>query len=249
MKRYVHAVDIDDTILDLIKVTSITLVDNAFDFEPRNHEASISVTSAKKLKKDYSNMTREQLLNELTEKELANIKDVTVLRKLKKDELTLDQQILVGQANEKYSDKSSPREIQKVLDKLKQCKSFFIWGTTKNKSFYHEIEELGGQVDNSDLKKIIKMLEVKDFTEFTLSYLDTNWNSLLMVAEYRGEYTFKADDEDGQDVTIKNLDLYIKIDINGLDGEGVGAMSFHHPDYKMKHPHANYRRSEHAEQS
>lgn len=244
MKRYIHAAEVDNSILDLLNITSITLVDNAFDFEPRNHEASISITSAKNLRKDYSNMTREQLLTELTKKELARIEDITILRKLKKDELTPAQQILVGKANEKYSDESSPKEIQKVLDKLKQCKSFFIWGTTKNKSFYHEIEELGGQVDNSDLKRIVKKLEVNDFTEFTLSYLDANWNSLLMIAEYRGEYTFKADDESGQDVTIKELDLYIKIDISDIDGKGVGAMSFHHPEYKMKHPHANYKRSE-----
>ena len=237
MKRYIYARSIDSLILNLSQVTSLTLVDDAFEFEPRDHQRSISITSAEKFRKDYFTMSRQQLL-ELPEKELASIKDIFVLRKLKKNELTLAQQLLVKKANMEYSDKSSPKEIQKVLDKLKECKSFFIWPTTKNVSFYHEIEALGGQVENSDLKKIVKQLQVKDFTEFTLSYLDDNWNSLLMVAEYRGQYTFKSGDEGGQDVTVDNLDLYIKLDINDLNGKSIGAMSFHNPEFKMKHPYA-----------
>lgn len=237
MKRLIYSKTSKEFELHLTKITSLILVDNAFEFNPRNHANSISIDSAKKLRKDYSKMTREQLL-ELPKKELASIRDITVLRKLKLEDLDLAQKLLVAQANEKYSDVSTRIKVQEVLDRLKECKSFFIWRTAKNLSFVNEIENLGGQVENSDLRKIVHSLKVEDFTEYTLSYLDDNWNSLLMVAEYNGDYTFKAIDEDGEDVTVKGLDLYIKLDINELNGESIGAMSFHRPEFKMNHPYS-----------
>jgi len=238
MKKWVHASQNENLALNLERITSITLVDNAFDFDPRNHQRSISIESAKQIRNDYSSMTREQLLS-LPKKELDAIKDVTVLRKLKVTELNPAQKVLVGRANFEYRYEASPEEVKKILQKIKECKTYFIWGSRKNESFAREVEELDGEVDNSDLRKIVRQLDADDFTEFRLSYLDINWNSLLMVLEYRGSYTFKALEEDGEPVTVTDLDLYIKIDVDNIDGQGVGAMSFHHPEFKMKHPHAN----------
>ena len=238
MKRYVKTDISEKLIFYLTKITSVTLVDNAFEFSPRDHENSISITNAKKIRTDYSSMSREQLLA-LPKKELSSIRDVNVLRKLKVDELDLAQRVLVGKANAEYRDISTRSKVSEVIQKLKQCKSFFIWGSKKNKGFISEINEMGGEVENSDVRKIVHSLNVKDFTEFRLSYLDANWNSVMMVLEYKGDYTFKSLDENEDGVTVKGLDLYIKLDIDTEDGEGIGAVSFHHPEFKMEHPYAD----------
>lgn len=238
MKRWVHASQDANLTLNLDVVTSITLVDNVFEFDPRNHQRSISIESANQIRDDYSSMTREQLLS-LPRKDLDAIQDITVLRKLKVDELNLAQKLLVARANSEYRDESSPAEVKQILQKIKECKTYFIWRSAKNDSFAKEVEKLGGEVDNSDLRKIVRQLDVSDFTEFRLSYLDVNWNSLLIVLEYRGSYTFKALEDDGEPVTVTDLDLYIKIDVDNIDGRGVGAMSFHHPEFKMKHPYTD----------
>lgn len=237
MKRYIHSKTTEQLNMNLLEVTSITLVADASDFSPRNFVNSISITSAKQLRKDYHSMEREDLIAELTKDQLAAIRDIEVLRKLDLEDLTLAQRVLVGQANREYSDKLSRTKVRAVLDKLKKCEIFFIWPTAKNRSFLQEIKELGGQVELSDVRNIVHSLSIEDFTDSTLSYLDTNWNSVLIIFEYKGDYTFKAIKEGGQDVTVAGLELYIKLDIDEKDGEGIGAVSFHHPEFKMSHPY------------
>lgn len=238
MKRYLHTNVNSEFKFYLTDIASITLVENAFDFNPRDHVYSVSVTSAKKLRKDYTVMSKEQLLA-LPKKELAAINNINVLRKLDVTDLTPAQKVLVGQANKDYRDIGTKNKVKKVLEKLKECKAFFIWPSKKNRSFIAEVRDLGGEVENSDVRKIIHSLKPEDFTEFRISYLDQNWNSIMAVFEYRGDYTFKAIDTDGYDVQVKDLDLYLKIDFDTEDGQGIGAVSFHHPEFRMNHPYAD----------
>lgn len=236
MKRYIYSTSNEDFTFRLDEVESMILVADASEFNPKNFVESISITSAKKLRKNYQSMTRADLLS-LPEKELASIKDVTVLRKLKFEDLNPAQKVLVGQANRGYSDKLTKNKVKSVLDELKKCNTFFIWPTNKNRSFMKEIEDLGGVVDSSDVRKIVHSLNVEDFTDSTLSYLDTNWNSVLMIFEYNDDYTFKSIDENEEGITVEGLQIYIKLDVNNKDKNGIGAVSFHKPEFKMSHPY------------
>lgn len=243
MKRYIYSRTTPNLKFYLTEITSMVLVPNAFEFNPRDHINSISITSAKQIRKDYAAMSREQLLK-LPKKELASISNIDVLRKLKVDELTLAQKVLVGQANRDYRDIGTKSKVKKTVEKLKECKSFFMWPTKKNEDFVKEVNKLGGEVDNSDVRKIVHSLKPEDFTEFRISYLDASWNSAMAVFEYKGDYTFDNLDEDKPGVEVKDLDLYIKIDYNTETGQGMGSVSFHHPEFKMNHPYAKIKSEE-----
>lgn len=238
MKRYVYSRSAERLELNLAEIESITLVADAFDFSPRDFTDSISITSAKQLRKNYYSMTREQLLS-LPKKELASIKDVDVLRKLDFSDLDPAQQVLVGQANRNYRDKLTKSKVNKILEKLKACNSFFIWPTKKNNSFMKEIQNLGGQIELSDVRNIVHSLTIGNFSDSTLSYLDVNWNNVLMIFKYSGDYTFKSIDGSEQGVTVSSLEIYIKLDVDNVDGRGIGAVSFHKPEYKMSLPYKN----------
>lgn len=241
MKKWVHAKqDLNLIQIHIDRIESITVVDNAANYSPKDFKASISITSAKAASRDYASMSHDELM-QLSKKERESIHNVEILRKLNKNELSPQQQRELYQANSEHFYDMKIKDIKAILQKLKECKKFYLWGTDKNDSFIDEIQELGGDVTAKDIKNIIHNLHVRNFSSYTYSYLDVNWNSLLIVFRYYGDYTFKGDpEEDTTDVEVADLELYIKIDIDKVTNRGIGVMSFHHPERSMKLPHADY---------
>jgi len=237
MKKWIHGSEGSDSLdFDQLveRIVSLTLVDDA----DANYAKHLHVFASESKNLQYQGFTREQLL-QLPESELASIHDITLLRKLSKDKLTPKQQIEVHQANaDNFVCKIS--DVKSMLKKLKSCHSFHILDTEKNQTFFDKIWNLGGEVTDRDAKNIINQLHVKDYSYSTYSYLDQNWNSLLAVFEFTGQYTFSAQDGNSEGVTISSMDVYIKIDIDKETRLGYAIMSFHDPEFKMPHPYKDY---------
>lgn len=227
--------DPDISVEDILNnIISVTLVSDINDYSARH--LHIFANESKNSK--YAWMTREELLN-LPEKERAKIHDISILRKLRKSELTPQQQMEVYKANsDNFVCKIS--DVKSILAKLKNCDSFHISDTDKNKSFSNKIWQLGGRLRDDDAWDIVQELHVSDYSYSTYSYLDRNWNSLLVVFEYKGEHTFRARDKRSEGVTVTNMDVYIKIDIESETHDGYAIMSFHEPEFKMSHPYKDY---------
>lgn len=230
MKRWIHgAIDASD--FEIKDIMTVVLVDDIDAYHPRNPHISASV---KGTKVDYTSLTHDQLM-QLNSKERESIHDINVLRKLKLDELSPQQLIEVTHAN-KENFHLSPNKVKDILNKLQNCSNFHIWDTEKNKTLMDKIWKLGGSVSDTDARNIINMLKVNNYVESTLSYLDTNWNNLLMVFGYEGGYTFEPS-RNGKPVTISNLNLYIKIDVDSETRLGYAVMSFHDAEFKMSYPY------------
>ena len=217
-----------------INIVSVVLTDDIEDYNPRDR----SIYSASKTKIDYSTLTRDQLLG-LPERTLQNIHDVRILRKLNRDELTLQQQREVAIANQENFE-SELKEVKAGLAKLKACHKVYIWDTEKNNTFIDTVYKMGGEVTDKDALNIIHNLHVKDYSYSTYSYIDKNWNSLLMIFEYNNPYTFGPAEDEGEPVQVDNLDIYIKIDVDKETRRGYAAMSFHAPEGQMHHPYADF---------
>lgn len=232
MKRYIHSAEENINSLEITEIVSIVLVDDVEDYNPREEV----VFASKGV--NYSNLTREQLL-QLPKKELERIHDVEVLRKLKRDELTLNQYMELSNANkENFVD--TIKKVKEILLKLKSKNKVFITWSQKNQSFADKLAEMGADITDVDARNILRQLHVKDYSYSTLSYLDRNWNALLMVFEYKGPYTFKSVEEGGHDVTVDSLSVYIKIDVDNETKKGYAVMSFHDPEFDLKHPYKDY---------
>lgn len=231
MKKYIHsASDIVDVEID--EIVSIVFVDDVNNYSPREDVVLASNGV------NYNTFTREQLL-QLDPKVLSRINDIEVLRELKKEELTPIQYMELRNANEENFT-STIKKVKEVLSKLKKKNKVFIGWSSKNESFANEIAELGSELTDKDAKNIIRSLNVKDYSYSTYSYLDRNWNALLMVFEYNQPYTFKAADESDQDVTVESMNVYIKIDVETETRKGYAVMSFHHPEFRLNHPYKDY---------
>ena len=183
-------------------------------------------------------MTREELL-QLPRKEFERIHDVRILRKMNREDLTIQQQRDVIQDGSRNF-KSSVSQVKGVLTKLRNCPSLYVWHTTKNNEFTQEIWNLGGRLRDDDVENIVRDLTVRDYSYSTYSYIEGTWNELLMVFEYRKPYTFRAKDKESSPVIVEAMDVYIKIDVDSETGDGYAVMSFHRPENKMTHPYRDY---------
>ena len=230
MKIYSNDVFNDLSEFHVDRIVSITIVDDITHENPRNYQ----VYAAEEL--DYSNFTREQLL-QLPKRKLQNIHDVRILRKLNHDELTVQQQFEVARANRGYKYQLSKREVENIIDKLAVCPAIYRWGTPKNNTFLEEIEGRGARVRDEDVLAIINDLTVDNYSHCTLSAIDRNWNNCLMVFGYKKPYTFKGLRKGDPDVTIEDFDVYIKIDVDSDTGKGYAVLSFHAPEYNLTFPY------------
>ena len=97
MRKLVYAYS-DSTLNDILdEIECIVLVDDAMQMSPRRD----IVFAAKKEYHDkyfYMGLTRNQLL-QLPKREFESLKDVEILRKLNKEDLTPDQARILYQAN------------------------------------------------------------------------------------------------------------------------------------------------------
>ena len=234
MKRLIYNSESNNSFnWNLDNIVSITLEDDAESSYPRNSY----IFNATKL--NYSSLTREQLL-QLPKKELERIHDINALRKLNKDELTVQQYIEVRQANDADSFDPGTAKIREVLTKLKQCDNFYISPTKKNNSFRQKLKELGGRITDEDVESIIHGLHVSDFVKAKYSYLDESWNSLLLIFGYHKPYTFSPQKGKQTGVTIDDLEIYVKIDIDNETGDGYVVLSFHPSEEPLKYPHSDF---------
>ena len=237
MKRLIRCnSDSCDDYIEISEIVSIVLVDDVDNYSPWQEYIQ---SSSSKGKFGYTGVTRGELLA-LSEKERNKISDIDALGKLDIDELTPMQQRLVTQAN---SDKFNVKikEVSQILSKLKERKKLSVWDAEKNDSFFSQIEALGGSVSDRDVRNIIQRLQVRDYCYSTYSHLRRNWNSILIVFNYKGEYTFEGYGDAGEvPVTVSNLDIYIKIDVDSLSKKGYSVMSFHNPEFKLPHPYKDY---------
>lgn len=236
MKKWIHETEEQhNQEIHINEIVSVVLVDDISildAYNPRDYAvygASLN----------YNEMTTAQLL-QLSPKELEKITDIRTLRKLPKESLTVSQQMQVAQNNARNFE-STIKEVKNALAKLKDCNAFYISPSTKNRSFAAKLHELGCILRDEDAAEIIDQLHVKDYSYSTLSYLDKNWNALLMVFEYKGDYTFQPPRKsNASPVTLTGMDIYIKIDVDTRTENGYAAMSFHDPEFKLNHPYKDY---------
>lgn len=231
MKRWIHAKEeFNQAIVNLagIDVVSVVFVSDASEYRPGEEYVT---ASSKKPEVKYSSMTREQLL-QLPKKERERIHDIDALRKLKLDELTIQQRRDVTQANMQDKFKTSEKEVNKFLDVLRKENKIFMFPIQKNRDFVADVASKGGDVTERDVANIVHTLTYKDnYKHSKYSYLDWNWNALLLVFHFDGEYTFPPLKEGDDPVTVEALKIYIKIDVETNNGKGYVALSFHDPQF------------------
>ena len=252
MKRWIHAVAKANPIrackikasksepwltpidLTTLEILSLTVTDDIDDYLPRFRD----VYAGKGI--DYTKLNHDQLMD-LPKRTREHLRDIAILRKLDYTELTDMQRMIVKQANETEVVSLTISQVREALQKLKECHRYYIWGTDKNETFADQIYAKGGEVTAKDARKIMHSLHVSDYSYAKYSYVSEDWNSLLMIFGYSGDYTFEANEEEnGQPVTVSGLKLYIKIDMDKETNRGRGVLSFHAPDGKMTFPYENY---------
>lgn len=231
MKIYANLNDLP--VININRIVSIVLTGDIDIYAPRNYAVYGSgdddnFTDAiygakKKVKLDYSQLTSEQLL-QLPQKELSNIHDIRILRKLPVDKLTVQQKREVTQAN-KSTFKSPKSEVDNKLSKIRDCGAISVWRTLKNNEFTQELRQLGIRLTDNDAYNVISLLSYNEYQYSTLSYVDANWCNLLMVFRFDKPYEFTS--TSGEPVVVKDFDIYIKIDVDNETEDGYAAMSFH----------------------
>ena len=213
MKKWIHgkkdsANVLNDLIID--EIVSITLVDDIADFRPR--DKVIYASKEKDFVLNLMSLTHDQLMK-LPEEERDKIDDIDVLRKFDYSELNPAQQLKVSRANRSKLTNIPKKQVKDILSKLKACHIFHVDGTDKNETFAESIYQRGGVMQDTDARKIIHRLDISDYKYGTRSDQDRNWCDLLLVFRFKGSYTFDSYEEGRQPVTVGDLDLYIKIDV------------------------------------
>lgn len=213
--------------ISALNIKSIVFVDDAEEYRPKNNYVyDVYATN----RPDYSTMPRERLLS-LKKNERENIHDIDALRKLKFDELTLQQQRDVTQANKEYTFRITKSEFDAIIKKINDCAGIYIIPRKKNDDFRQFIKDRGGRIRDDDVFAIVNSLDYSTGYQYSkLSYSDKNWNALLLVFRYRGSYTFQPLKANDEPVTVDSLDVYIKIDVDNETDEGYAAISFHQND-------------------
>ena len=230
MKRYIHSSAEDlDLPFDLqdLTIESVVFVSDAREYRPGD---SFISASADVPRANYSSMTREQLL-QLPKKERERIHDVDVLRKLRRDELTLQQQRDVTQANMHYKFKRSEKDVTAILGKIANDRAIFIFPTQKNQDFYESIAAKGGDVTRRDVANVVRMLTYSDYQNSTYSYLDWDWGAELMVFHFSGSYAFSSAEDPTQKIEASDFKIYIKLDVETVQRDCHVALSFHEPTF------------------
>lgn len=234
MKKWIHS-SINSEILDLdlssIVIKNIVFVSDAEDYNPGQEFIE---ASSKNPRISYDSLSREELLA-LPKREFESIHDVSILRKLNYSDLTPQQQRDVALAN-KGNFHTKKADVESLLKKIQSKHKIYMFPTQKNDDFVEEIQSKGGDVSDKDVVNIVSQLTVEDYCHSTLSYLRWDWNALLLVFEFNGSYTFDSVEKDKPGVTVTNLDIYIKIDVDNEDKKGYAALSFHNPEFKLIHP-------------
>ena len=124
MKRVIKY-ETNTTQLDIfsLDIKSIVFVDDAEAYRPKNNYVYDVYASHNT---NYSALSREQLL-QLDEKERSKIHDIDALRNLHFDELTIQQQREVTQANMDYTFRLTKSEFDAIIKKLTILQVFTLF--------------------------------------------------------------------------------------------------------------------------
>lgn len=228
MKRYLK--DIDNWIGSL-NIVAIILADDVESYIPR-----FDIYGSKQI--NYNELTDWQL-STIPEKELRKIKDPRVLRRLPKEKLDFVQINILRNANsENMVDNISV--VKKVLKAIRNCEDVYRTNSKKNQNFAKYLKDNGIILRDEDVINILHQLHVKDYSYSTISYDDNHWNSTLMVFEFNGNYQFMKVIDPAKAANLAKVDSYIKLDTDKLKNESECVVSFHDPEFTLKHPYSNY---------
>lgn len=225
MKKYIKSsselkfmIDIDN-----LKIQSIVIVDDATEYDPKRDYVSAS-EYYKGL--DVTKMNHDELM-ELPPKVRGNIKDIPTLRKLKYDELTVQQKHDVTNSNKYYDVPMTTAEKKKLLQKVQSCTYIYIKPRKKNNDFRKMLLDHGARLNDDCAKDIIDSLTYRDCKAVRYSYDEDNWNAVLMIFECSGSFKFPSATKGEGPIIISDLELYIKIDVDNESDDGYVAISFH----------------------
>ena len=241
MKKYVKSNLTDyPSLLDIEEISSIIYVDDIsevehYDTSSMLDSAYIQASDADTL--DYSTWTRAQLL-ELKQKnpmEFNKIRSDKVLFEiLKHEDLTLEQ-LMYANGRKTMERDVSIDEIKHMLKLFRECTDFYRVPSNKNREFIKYLKGYGITLAQVDIENIMHNLHIQDFSEGRYSTDGDYWGHALILFEFRDPtFTFSC----GKSLPKSELPLkiYIKVDENLSTKESVSVVSFHKPDYVMKHP-------------
>lgn len=233
MKRYIRSSGQPTlTLCDLIeKIDAIVICDDA-----ESEDVFQYIRSAESL--DYNRMSVEEV-KKLDEADRSKITNIDLLRKLPLELLDPNQQRLVYQSNKDEQVPIKITEVKRILNMLRECDDIYRQGyRRKNKTFSDSLRSEGIIITDADVKNIVHELYVKDFSHGKYSYEIDSWCRLWAVFEFNGSYTFH--NRNGNEVVKNNFRIYIKIDSKQDDNGSVAVISFHEPEFNLKHPYKNY---------
>lgn len=233
MKRYLKTSNyIQTDLAELIReIDAIVFCDDAFSEDVFQY-----IRSAKSF--DYNKLSVDQAVN-LSDSDRAKITNIDLLRKLPLELLTTNQQIKVYQANKSDQITIKIQDVKNILTMLKNCNDIYRQGyRRKNKEFSDTLRAEGIVIRDVDVTNIVKQLSVKDFSHGKYSYELDSWCHLWAVFEFNNAYTFH--DNQGNEIVKQNFRVYIKIETKEDNNGSVAVISFHDPEFDLKHPYKNY---------
>ena len=229
MNRYIQSSEsvcyID---FDALQISSIVVVSDARSYEPKD-DFIYDVYASKKIDFNFNNYDDNELLD-LDDKILHNIHDMAVLRRLPESRLSEQQKREITQFNKVYEFRLTHKQYDAIISKLKDS-SIYIVPRAKNDEFQKYIESQGGRIHDEDVENILDLLSFSNGYKYCkYSYDSSRWNAMLMVFQYKGSYTVQPKRRNEAPVTVDNLDIYIKIDVDNKTNRDYAAISFHTSD-------------------
>ncbi len=219
--------DMEITIdLKNLKIETVTEVDDAAVYNPRDpllyDMDNIDWNSEKSGHLRYDD--REHLLW-IPQSTREKIHDVRVLKKLNDNELTEQQKQDLERANTPAVGMDR-NNVEVVLTELKKEDFYFVDWFPGGTCFRKTIHDQGGHLSHDAIGEILQGLTYDALKEATVSCLEFNWISLLMVFRYNHMFTcppwhsYTA-------VTVDPFDVKVKADIDCDTNTGHAAISFH----------------------
>ena len=240
MKKYVKATaENESPLLSIEEISSVIYVEDpdALEWYDTSSLMSGYVKAAKTAEPDYTKWSREQLL-QLKEQDFNKfdrIRNDKVLFKILKYEDLTPNQLLYANGRKSVSRDVTTKEIKHILKLLRVCDDFYRVPSDKNKEFIAYLKKYGISLTQTDIKNIMSNLHIQDFSEGRYSNDGDYWGHALIVFEFR-DPTFKFSCGKSLPESDLPMKIYIKINEDLSTKESVAVVSFHKPEYEMKHP-------------
>lgn len=243
MKTYIKTTSNQNNELSLLDITNIDAIVYVEDikeldsFNSSELTTPYDVNAAKKVEYDYSQWTREQLLQLKQEhlNEFDRIRDKYVLLKVLNHEDLTPNQLRYVEDIKTISRNVDLKEVKHTLKLIKDCHDFYRVPSDKNRQFLRYLKTHGINLTQIDVENIMHSLHIKDFSEGRYSTDKKYWGHGLMIFEFNdSNFKFSC----GKSLPKNELPfkVYIKVDNDLTSGESIAIVSFHKPEYDMQHP-------------